>query len=122
MEKLEINQQDKAFIYQLGKDIARLEEAVAALQAAATAQQGKKTQWVQKVTAKPGAVFGGMVNIKVNPNLVNKICVVKLGDYSPTFEQLGEYFETPKNEDAFPIYFIALADQHEHVDFETEVG
>ena len=121
MEKLEINQQDKAFIYQLGKDIARLEEAVAALQAAATAQQGKKTQWVQKVTAKPGTFFGGMVKIKVNPNLVNKICAVKLGDYAPAFEQLGEYFETPKNEDAFPIYFIALADQHEHVDFETEV-
>ena len=121
MEKLEINQQDKAFIYQLGKDIARLEEAVAALQAAATAQQGKKTQWVQKVTAKPGTVFGGMANIKVNPNLVNKICVVKLGDYAPTFEQLGEYFETPKNEDAFPIYFVALTDQEGHVDFETEV-
>lgn len=121
MEKLEINQQDKAFIYQLGKDIAHLEEAVAALQAAATAQQGKKTQWVQKVTAKPGTVFGGMVNIKVNPNLINKICAVKQGNYSPTFEQLGEYFEMPKNEDVFPVYFIALADQHEHVDFETEV-
>jgi len=92
---------------------------LAALQTPATAQQGK-TQWVQKVTAKPGTVFGGMVNIKVNPNLVNKICAVKLGDYAPTFEELGEYFETPKNEDAFPIYFIALADQ-KIVDFETEV-
>ena len=121
MEKLEINPQDQAFIYKVGKDIAHLEEAVAALQAAVTAQQGKKTQWVQKVTAKPGTVFGGMVKIKVNPNLVNKICAVKLGDYTPTFEQLGDYFETPKNEDSFPIYFIALADQHEHVDFETEV-
>nr|DAJ36619.1 MAG TPA: hypothetical protein [Caudoviricetes sp.] len=121
MEKLEINQQDQGFAYQVGKDITQLQEAVAALQAAATAQQLKKTQWVQKVTAKPGTVFGGMVNIKVHPNLVNKICAVKLGDYTPTFEQLGDYFETPKNEDAFPIYFIALADQHEHVDFETEV-
>ena len=122
MEKLEINPQDQAFIYKVGKDIAHLEEAVAALQAAVTAQQGKKTQWVQKVTAKPGTVFGGMAQIKVHPNLVNKICVVKLGDYTPTFEQLGDYFETPKNEDAFPIYFIALADQHEHVDFVSEVG
>ena len=121
MEKLEINQQDQGFAYQVGKDIAQLQEAVAALQAAATAQQGKK-QWVQKVTAKPGTVFGGMVKIKVNPNLVNKICVVKQGHYSPTFEQLDEYFETPKNEDAFPIYFIALADQEGHVDFVSEVG
>ena len=118
MEKLEINQQDQGFAYQVGKDIAQLQEAVAALQAAATAQQ---KQWVQKVTAKPGTVFDGMVKIKVNPNLVNKICVVKQGHYSPTFEQLDEYFETPKNEDAFPIYFIALADQHEHVDFVSEV-
>ena len=118
MEKLEINQQDQAFIYQLGKDIAHLQEAVAALQTSATAQQNP---WVQKVTAKPGTVFGGMVKIKVNPNLVNKICAVKLGDYSPTFEQLGEYFETSKNEDAFPIYFVALADQEGHVDFVSEV-
>ena len=122
MEKLEINQQEQGFAYQVGKDIAQLQEAVAALQTAATAQQGTKTQWVQKVTAKPGTVFGGMAKIKVNPNLVNKICAVKLGDYSPTFEQLGEYFETSKNEDAFPIYFVALADQHEHVDFVSEVG
>ena len=121
MEKLEINKQDQGFAYQVGKDIARLQEAVAALQTAATAKQGTKIQWVQKVTAKPGTIFGGMVNIKVNPNLTNKICAVKLGDYSPTFEQLGEYFETPKNEDSFPIYFIALADQHEHVDFVSEV-
>ena len=120
MGKTEINQQDQGFAYQVGKDIAQLQEAVAVLQTATTDQQGKK-QWVQKVTAKPGTVFGGMVKIKVNPNLVNKICAVKLGDYSPTFEQLGEYFETQKNEDSFPIYFIALADQHEHVDFETEV-
>ena len=118
MEKLEINQQDQGFAYQVGKDITQLQEAVAALQAAATAQQGK--QWVQKVTAKPGTGFNGMVNIKVHPKLVNKICAVKLGDYSPTFEQLGEYFETQKNEDSFPIYFIALADQ-KIVDFETEV-
>lgn len=122
MEKLEINQQDQGFTYKVGKDIAHLEDAVAALQTAATAQQGTKTQWVQKVIAKPGTVFGGMVKIKVNPNLINKICAVKLGHYSPTFEQLDEYFETPKNEDAFPIYFIALADQEGHVDFETEVG
>ena len=121
MEKLEINQQDQGFAYQVGKDIAQLQEAVAVLQTTATDKQETKTQWVQKVTAKPGTVFGGMVKIKVNPNLVNKICAVKLGDYSPTFEQLGEYFETPKNEDFFPIYFIALADQHEHVDFVSEV-
>jgi len=122
MGKTEINQQDQGFAYQVGKDIAQLQEAVAVLQAvAAPSNIAPKTQWVQKVTAKPGTVFGGMVKIKVNPNLVNKICAVKLGDYSPTFEQLGEYFETPKNEDAFPIYFVALADQHEHVDFETEV-
>ena len=121
MEKLEINQQDQGFAYQVGKDIAQLQETVAALQAAVIAQQGKKNQLVQKVTAKPGTVFGGMVKIKVNPNLVNKICAVKLGDYTPTFEQLGDYFEMQKNEDSFPIYFIALADQHEHVDFETEV-
>ena len=122
MEKLEINQQDQRFVYQVAKDIAQLQVAVAALQAA-TAQQGTKTktQWVQKVTAKPGTVFGGMAKIKVNPNLTNKICAVKQGNYSPTFEQLGEYFETPKNEDAFPIYFITLADQEGHVDFETEV-
>ena len=44
MEKLEINQQDQGFAYQVGKDIAQLQEAVAALQAAATAQQGTKTQ------------------------------------------------------------------------------
>ena len=122
MGKTEINQQDQGFAYQVGKDIAQLQEAVAVLQAvAAPSNIAPKTQWVQKVTAKPGTVFGGMVKIKVNPNLVNKICAVKLGDYTPTFEQLGEYFETPKNEDAFPIYFVALADQHEHVDFETEV-
>ena len=122
MEKLEINQQDQGFAYRVGKKIAQLQEAVAALQAAATAQQGTKTQWVQKVTAKPGTVFGGMVKIKVNPNLINKICVVKQGNYSPTFEQLDEYFETPKNEDAFPVYFIAFADQDGHVDFVSEVG
>ena len=122
MEKLEINQQDQGFAYQVGKDIAQLQEAVAVLQTTATDKQETKTQWVQKVTAKPGTVFGGMVKIKVNPNLVNKICAVKLGDYSPTFEQLGEYFETPKNEDFFPIYFIALADQEGHVDFVSEVG
>lgn len=122
MEKLEINQQDQGFAYQVGKDIAQLQEAVAALQTAATAQQETKNQLVQKVTAKPGTVFGGIVNIKVNPNLVNKICVVKQGHYSPTVEQLDEYFETPKNEEAFPIYFIALADQEGHVDFVSEVG
>ena len=110
MGKTEINQQDQGFAYQVGKDIAQLQEAVAVLQTATTDQQGKK-QWVQKVTAKPGTVFGGMVNIKVHPKLVNKICAVKQGNYSPTFEQLGEYFEAPKNEDAFPIYFVALADQ-----------
>lgn len=44
MEKLEINQQDQGFAYQVGKDIAQLQEAVAVLQTAATAQQGTKTQ------------------------------------------------------------------------------
>ena len=106
MGKTEINQQDQGFAYQVGKDIAQLQEAVAVLQAvAAPSNIAPKTQWVQKVTAKPGTVFGGMVKIKVNPNLVNKICAVKLGDYSPTFEQLGEYFETPKNED-FSLFIL----------------
>ncbi len=114
--------QARRFAYQVGKDITQLQEAVAALQAAATAQQGTKTKWVQKVTAKPGTVFGGTVKIKVNPNLVNKICAVKQGHYAPTFEQLDDYFEIPKDEDAFPVYFIAIADQEGHVDFETEVG
>lgn len=122
MEKLEINQQGQGFAYQVGKDIAQLQESVAALQTAATAQQGTKTQWVQKVTVKPGTVFNRRekIKVKVNPNLTNKICVVKLGNYSTTLKQLDEYFETSKNENAFPIYFIALADP-EQVDFETEV-
>ena len=121
MEKLEINQQDQGFAYQVGKDIAQLQESVAALQTAATAQQGTKTQWVQKVTVKPGTVFNRRekINVKVNPNLTNKICVVKMGNYL-TLKQLGEYFETSKNENSFPIYFIALTDP-EQVDFETEV-
>lgn len=55
MEKLEINQQDQGFAYQVGKDIAQLQESVAALQTSATAQQGTKTKWVQKVTLKPGS-------------------------------------------------------------------
>lgn len=123
MEKLEINQQDQAFIYQVWKDIAQLQESVAALQASATAQQGTKTQWVQKVTVKPGTVFDRRekIKVKVNPNLANKICIVKQGNYLLTLKQLGEYFETSKNENLFPIYFIALADP-EQVDFETEVG
>ena len=48
MEKLEINQQDQGFAYQVGKDIAQLQEAVAALQTAATAQQGKKLNGCRK--------------------------------------------------------------------------
>ena len=121
MEKLEINQQDQGFAYQAGKDIAQLQESVAALQTVITDQQGKK-QWVQKVTVKPGTVFSRRerIKVKVNPNLTNKICVVKLGNYSTILKQLDEYFETSKNENAFPIYFIALADP-EQVDFETEV-
>ena len=78
----------------------------------------KQEMATEPLTNKPK---GGDYDNSNYPNLVNKICVVKQGHYSPTFEQLDEYFETPKNEDAFPIYFIALADQHEHVDFETEV-
>lgn len=121
MEKLEINQQGQGFAYQVGKDIAQLQESVAALQTTATAQQGTKTQWVQKVTVKPGTVFNrrDKIKVKVNPNLTNKICVVKMGNYL-TLKQLDEYFETSKNENSFPIYFIALTDP-EQVDFETEV-
>lgn len=75
------------------------------------------------MTVKPGTVFDRRIKIKVkvkvNPNLTNKICVVKQGNYS-TIKQLDEYFEISKREEAFPIYFIAIADP-EQVDFETEV-
>ena len=36
MGKTEINQQDQGFAYQVGKDIAQLQEAVAVLQTATT--------------------------------------------------------------------------------------
>ncbi|NYA47986.1 hypothetical protein, partial [Haemophilus haemolyticus] len=79
MEKLEINQQDQGFAYQVGKDIAQLQETVAALQAAATAQQGTKTQWVQKVTLKPGTTES-WAKVKVNPELVGKVGMALSGN------------------------------------------
>ena len=79
MEKLEINQQDQGFAYQVGKDIAQLQDAVATLQTAATAQQGTKTQWVQKVTLKPGSTES-WINVKVNPELVGKPGIALLAD------------------------------------------
>lgn len=120
MEKLEINQQDKAFIYQLGKDIARLEEAVAALQAAATAQQGTKTQWVQKVTLKPGSTES-WAKVKVNPELVGKAGIALLADSSLQTIRFKTFYEMPADASFFPAYLIALAD-HEQVDFVSEVG
>lgn len=120
MEKLEINQQDKAFIYQLGKDIARLEGAVAALQAAATAQQGTKTQWVQKVTLKPGSTES-WINVKVNPELVGKAGVVLLANNPTQITYFKDIYEMPADASYFPAYLIAFADPKQ-VDFETEVG
>ena len=122
MEKLEINQQDKAFIYQLGKDIARLEEAVAALQAAATAQQGTKTknQWVQKVTLKPGSTES-WINIKVNPELVGKPGIALLADSTLQTTCFKEFYEMPADASLFPVYLIALVDTKQ-VDFVSEAG
>lgn len=120
MEKLEINQQDQAFIYQVGKDIAHLEEAVAALQAAATAQQGTKTQWVQKVTLKPGSTES-WINVKVNPELVGKAGVVLLANNPTQITYFKDIYEMPAEASYFPAYLIAFADPKQ-VDFVSEVG
>ena len=121
MEKLEINQQDQGFAYQVGKDIAQLQEAVAALQtAAATAQQGTKTQWVQKVTLKPGSTES-WINVKVNPELVGKAGMVLFANATVEKAYFKEIYEMPADASYFPMYLIALAD-HEQVDFMSEVG
>ena len=120
MEKLEINQQDQGFAYQVGKDIAQLQEAVAALQTAATAQQGTKTQWVQKVTLKPGSTES-WIKVKVNPELVGKAGVALFADSSLLTICFEEFYEMPAEASRFPAYFIALAD-HEQVDFVSEAG
>ena len=118
MEKLEINQQDQGFAYQVGKDIAQLQEAVAALQAAATAQ-GTKTQWVQKVTLKPGSTES-WINVKVNPELVGKAGMVLFADDTVEKAYFKEIYEMPTDASYFPMYLIALADP-EQVDFVSEV-
>ena len=120
MEKLEINQQDQGFAYQVGKDIAQLQEAVAALQTAVTAQQGTKTQWVQKVTLKPGTTES-WINVKVNPELVGKPGIALLADSTLQTTRFKEFYEMPAEASYFPAYLIALAD-HEQVDFVSEVG
>ena len=119
MEKLEINQQDQGFAYQVGKDIAQLQEAVAALQAAATAQ-GTKTQWVQKVTLKPGSTES-LIKAKVNPELVGKAGVVLLADSTLMTTYFKEFYEIPNYPGNLPAYLIAFADP-EQVDFVSEVG
>ena len=120
MKKLEINQQDQGFAYQVGKDIAQLQEAVAALQTAVTAQQGTKTQWVQKVTLKPGSTEP-WINVKVNPELVGKAGIALLADSTLQTTRFKEFYEMPADASFFPAYLIALAD-HEQVDFVSEVG
>lgn len=122
MEKLEINQQDQGFTYQVGKDIAQLQDTVAALQAAATAQQGTKTktQWVQKVTLKPGSTES-LIKAKVNPELVGKAGVVLLADSTLMTTYFKEFYETPNYPGNLPAYLIAFADP-EQVDFVSEVG
>ena len=120
MEKLEINQQDQIFIYQVGKDIAHLEEAVAALQTAATAQQGAKTKWVQKVTLKPGSTES-WINVKVNPELVRKPGIALLADSTLQTTCFKEFYEMPADASLFPAYLIALVDPAQ-VDFVSEVG
>ena len=122
MEKLEINQQDQGFAYQVGKDIAQLQEAVAALQTAATAQQGTKTktQWVQKVTLKPGSTES-WINVKVNPELVGKAGVVLLANNPTQITYFKEIYEMPAEASYFPAYLIAFADPAQ-VDFVSEVG
>ena len=122
MEKLEINQQDQGFAYQVGKDIAQLQEAVAALQTAATAQQGTKTQWVQKVTLRLGpGTTESWINVKVNPELVGKPGIALLADSTLQTTRFKEFYEMPADASYFPAYLIALAD-HEQVDFVREVG
>jgi hypothetical protein len=120
MEKLEINQQDQVFIYQLGKDIAHLQEAVAALQAAAAAQQGTKKQWVQKLTLKPGSTES-WVNVKVNPELVGKVGMALFANGTVEKAYFKEIYEMPVDASYFPTYLIAFADP-EQVDFVSEVG
>ena len=120
MEKLEINQQDQGFAYQVGKNIAQLEESVAALQAAATAQQGTKTQWVQKVTLKPGSTES-WINVKVNPALVGKLGVVLVANNPTQITYFKEIHEIPAEASYFPAYLIAFADPAQ-VDFVSEVG
>ena len=122
MEKLEINQQDQGFAYQVGKDIAQLQEAVAALQTAATAQQGTKTknQWVQKLTLKPGSTES-WINVKVNPELVGKAGVVLLANNPTQITYFKDIYEMPADASYFPAYLIAFADP-EQVDFVSEVG
>lgn len=121
MEKLEINQQDQGFAYQVGKDIAQLQETVAALQAAATAQQGTKNQWVQKVTLKPGLTESKIINVKVNPELVGKGGMALFANATMENVYFKEIYEMPADASYFPMYLIALAD-HEQVDFVSEVG
>ena len=118
--KLEINQQDQGFAYQVGKDIAQLQETVAALQAAATAQQGTKNQWVQKVTLKPGSTES-LIKAKVNPELVGKAGVVLLADSTLQTIYFKEFYEIPNYPGNLPAYLIAFADP-EQVDFVSEVG
>ena len=122
MEKLEINQQDQGFAYQVGKDIAQLQEAVAALQTAATAQQGTKTktQWVQKVTLTPGSPES-WINVKVNPELVGKAGVVLLANNPTQITYFKDIYEMPAEASYFPAYLIAFADPKQ-VDFVSEVG
>ena len=122
MEKLEINQQDQGFAYQVGKDIAQLQEAVAALQTAATAQQGTKTknQWVQKLTLKPGSTES-WINVKVNPELVGKAGVVLLANNPTQITYFKDIYEMPADASYFPMYLIAFADPAQ-VDFVSEVG
>ena len=120
MEKLEINQQDQGFAYQVGKDIAQLQEAVAALQTVATAQQGTKTKWVQKVTLKPGTTED-WVKAKVNPELVGKAGVVLFANNPTQITYFEDIYEMPADASYFPAYLIAFANP-EQVDFVSEVG
>ena len=120
MEKLEVNQQDQGFAYQVGKDIVHLQEDVAALQAAATSQQGTKTQWVQKVTLKPDSTES-WAKVKVNPELVGKAGIVLLANNPTQITYFKEIYEMPVDASFFPAYLIAFADPAQ-VDFVSEVG
>ena len=119
MEKLEINQQDQGFAYQVGKDIAQLQETVATLQATATAQQGTKNQWVQKLTLKPGSTES-WVNVKVNPELVGKVGMALFANATVEKAYFKEIYEMPVDVSYYPAYLIAFADP-EQVDFVSEV-